>query len=127
MLAWSLLSTIVALVSFLPSVRAGVVASNHTAAPLEARGSTWATAKCANVAGTYQGYKYNFGCLCDDDLDDFCTNNNINPYIKSLLSYYVSRTSPLRQTITANTRADLSLDPTKGLLFPVPRQCSTQL
>ena len=49
--------------------------------------------RVAHVAGTYNGYKYDFGCLCQEDLNDHCSTNNLNNYIQSLLSQYV-RTLP---------------------------------
>jgi hypothetical protein len=42
------------------------------------------------VSGIAYGAKFNFGCLCMDDLDDFCDNNNLNGYFKNILSNYVS-------------------------------------
>jgi hypothetical protein len=52
--------------------------------------SHWNKLKCSLVAGKYAGHSFNFGCLCLDDVDDFCKSNNINSYIKLLLSNYVS-------------------------------------
>ncbi|KAK1921007.1 hypothetical protein DB88DRAFT_118340 [Papiliotrema laurentii] len=59
---------------------------------LTARGqsSGWATHKCANVASSFGSFRFNFGCLCQDDVDDFCRNNNINGYIKGLLNAFIN-------------------------------------
>ena len=80
----SALSLVLVTLPFAPSVAA---ASNST---LTSRSSTTQSLTCANVAGDYYSWSYNFGCLCESDVDDFCGNNNINSYIQTLLEDYVS-------------------------------------
>ncbi|WVQ72706.1 hypothetical protein IAR50_002266 [Cryptococcus sp. DSM 104548] len=45
---------------------------------------------CVSVSGNWFGFAYNFGCLCYDDIDTFCSNNNIDSSLKSLIKTYVS-------------------------------------
>ena len=74
---------------------------------LTARGqsSGWATHKCANVASSFGSFRFNFGCLCQDDVDDFCRNNNINGYIKGLLNAFVSVQARASRGISAESRS----------------------
>jgi hypothetical protein len=95
MLSWSILPGLAVLLSslsLLPSTYAS--AFDFTLRALEKRTSSstsgWTSETCATVAGTYCGYKYNFGCLSLSDVSDFCDGNKINSYIESLLNYYVS-------------------------------------
>lgn len=96
MLAHLILPALTLILSCLPSTKA--IATNFTLRAIEKRTSStqsgWTKERCATVAGTYCGYKYNFGCLCLSDLDDFCGDNSINSYIQSLIVDYVS-TPPL--------------------------------
>lgn len=45
---------------------------------------------CANVADSYYRGRYDFGCLCISDVDDFARNNNISPTVEGLIRLYVS-------------------------------------
>ncbi|WWC63610.1 uncharacterized protein I303_106215 [Kwoniella dejecticola CBS 10117] len=47
--------------------------------------------QCARVAGSYGWFTYDFGCLCRDDLDEYCRDNGINSYIKSAMDAYISK------------------------------------
>ena len=91
MLLGTLLSTLALTLStltLLPSASASY--SNFTLRTPEKRTTGWTSESCANVAGTYQGHSYNFGCLCASDVQSFCANNNINSEIQGLLLAYVS-------------------------------------
>ncbi|ODN92099.1 hypothetical protein L198_05771 [Cryptococcus wingfieldii CBS 7118] len=59
---------------------------------LGARGSSFSGAyqTCVSVSGNWLGFAYNFGCLCSEDIDSFCSNNNIDSSFKSVLKSYVS-------------------------------------
>lgn len=89
MLVWSFIPTVsLILTALIPSASASH--SNFTLRTVEKRTSSWVSARCATVSGNYLGQNFNFGCLCLDDVDDFCDNNNLNGYLKLLLNYYVS-------------------------------------
>ncbi|WVW85301.1 hypothetical protein I302_107339 [Kwoniella bestiolae CBS 10118] len=46
---------------------------------------------CARVAGTFGHYKYDFGCLCKDDLDEYCRDNGIHSEIQWAMDAYISK------------------------------------
>ncbi|WWD19347.1 hypothetical protein CI109_103806 [Kwoniella shandongensis] len=80
--ALSLLSAAVA------SPASGHALGARTVAVTSIKGGSYET--CAKVAGDWFGYKYDFGCLCKDDVDEFASTNGIHSGIKSLISSYVS-------------------------------------
>ncbi|WWC71279.1 uncharacterized protein I206_105232 [Kwoniella pini CBS 10737] len=47
--------------------------------------------QCARVAGSYGWFKYDFGCLCIDDLDEYCSDNGINSNIQSAMDAFISK------------------------------------
>ncbi|WVQ80022.1 hypothetical protein IAT38_002123 [Cryptococcus sp. DSM 104549] len=73
---------------------AGRSVSNFSLGTPERRGSsssgsgTYET--CVTVSGKWLGYKYNFGCLCLSDVDDYCSANGISSSMKSLINYQIS-------------------------------------
>ena len=82
--------------------------------------SNWQTETCANVAGSYLGYNYNFGCLCYSDVSTYCSNNNINSYISSLLESYVRQVSLIKSSTNMS-------DPRTRQHQLLPSQCSTDV
>ncbi|EIW68289.1 hypothetical protein TREMEDRAFT_32155 [Tremella mesenterica DSM 1558] len=65
---------------------------NFSSTHLTARTSTTTTETCAKVAGTWGTVKYDFGCLCMSDVDDYAADNHIDNNIVSLIKYYIAYT-----------------------------------
>ncbi|OCF57756.1 hypothetical protein L486_05221 [Kwoniella mangroviensis CBS 10435] len=46
---------------------------------------------CARVAGTYGHYKYDFGCICQDDVEQYCRDNGIHWNLQNAMQSYISQ------------------------------------
>ncbi|WRT68711.1 uncharacterized protein IL334_005691 [Kwoniella shivajii] len=46
---------------------------------------------CAEVKGSYGYFKYDFGCLCSDDVEEYCSDNRIGGSIQSAIKAYLSK------------------------------------
>ncbi|EAL19717.1 hypothetical protein CNBG3450 [Cryptococcus deneoformans B-3501A] len=54
--------------------------------------SSGSTLKCTTVSGIWLGFKYDFGCLCESDVESFCNNHGISSSWKTVISSHISST-----------------------------------
>jgi hypothetical protein len=90
---FNFLSTLPILLSLTSFAQVVSASANATLGDVEKRTYGWEVQKCANVQGNWGHSSFNFGCLCLDDLDDFCSNNAVNNVVAGLLRTFVSDTA----------------------------------
>ncbi|KGB76317.1 hypothetical protein CNBG_2155 [Cryptococcus deuterogattii R265] len=61
--------------------------SNQRRATASTSGSTL---KCTTVSGMWLGFNYNFGCLCENDVESFCNDHGISSLWQAVISSQVS-------------------------------------
>ena len=103
----STLSCALTLLSALPSSLAFSQSNYTLTKKTVSSGSGWQSLTCANVAGSYRGYSFNFGCLCEGDVHSFCQSNGGGNYLENLLNQYVSaKSTPAHPRLLVSTVPD---------------------
>ncbi|WWC90392.1 uncharacterized protein L201_005326 [Kwoniella dendrophila CBS 6074] len=46
---------------------------------------------CARVAGSWGFFKYDFGCLCKEDLEEYCRDNRIQSSVQNAMDAFISK------------------------------------
>lgn len=97
MLLSSIFPSLLLVVCLLYESASARAVSNFTLGSNERRAtastSRGSTLKCTTVSGIWLGFKYDFGCLCESDVESFCNNHGISSSWRTVISSQVNQPS----------------------------------
>lgn len=96
MLFSSIVPSLLLAVSLLSKGTSARAVSNFTLGPNQRRATastSGSTLKCTTVSGIWLGFNYNFGCLCENDVESFCNDHGISSSWQAVISSQVGQPS----------------------------------